>query len=253
MTEENNSVESAPEQTPVASEETSETKAEKKASKSSAKLIDLPIIYGQKAGMTRIFDEAGNHVPVSVIKLVPNVVSQVKTLDKDGYEAYQIAYGEKREKLVKKPVKGHLKKASIDKNLTKFAEVKAEGAGQDNLGATVSLNSFSPATYVDVTGRSKGKGFQGVVKRYHFSGGPASHGSKFHRTTGSIGMRLDPGRVFKGKKMPGHMGDETITIQNLQVVEVNESKGYMLIKGSIPGAKNGFVRISRAVKGAERK
>ncbi len=210
--------------------------------------VQLNSFYGQKAGMTQIYDESGNQVPVSVIQLIPNFVSQVRTADKDGYEAYQIAFGEKREKLVRNPQKGHLKKANVEKHLTKFAEVKTDGVSEENLGKAVSLDAFAPSTYVDITGTSKGKGTQGVIKRFGFAGGPASHGSKFHRGPGSIGMSAYPGRVFKQKKMPGRMGNEKVTVQNLQVVEVNEDKGYMLIKGSVPGAKNGFVRISRATK-----
>jgi large subunit ribosomal protein L3 len=210
--------------------------------------VSLAAVYGQKAGMTRIFDESGKHVPVTVIKLIPNVISQVKTTEKDGYNAYQVAYGEKREKLVTSPLKGQLKKANIDKVLSKFAEFKTEEVSEDNLGKEVAFESFAASVFVDVTGTTKGKGFAGVMKKYNFRGGPASHGHKFHRTTGSIGNRATPGRVFKQKKMPGHMGVITKTVQNLQVVELNEEQGYMLIKGSVPGSKNGFVRIATAIK-----
>lgn len=210
--------------------------------------VGLPTIYGQKAGMTQIFDESGNHVPVSVIRLIPNRISQVKTKEKDGYQAYQLAFGEKREKLGRKPQKGHLEKAKVEQCLTKFAEVKTDEAAEENLGRAISLEAFTPSSYIDVTGTSKGKGFQGVIKKYGFSGGPQSHGSKFHRSTGSIGMSATPSRVLKKKKMPGQMGSEKVTVQNLQVVEVNEEKGYMLVKGSVPGSKNGFVRISKATK-----
>jgi large subunit ribosomal protein L3 len=210
--------------------------------------VSLPAFYGLKAGMTRIFDESGKHVPVTVVKLIPNVISQVKTTEKDGYTAYQLAYGEKREKLVSSPVKGHLKKANTDKTFSKFAELKSTEVDAEALGKEVSLEAFTKDTFVDVTGTTKGKGFAGVMKRYNFSGGPASHGHKFHRTTGSIGNRATPGRVFAEKKMPGHMGDKKKTVQNLQVVEVNEDQGYMLIKGSLPGSKNGFVKIAKALK-----
>ena len=210
--------------------------------------VSLPAIYGMKAGMTRIFDESGNHVPVTVVKLIPNVISQVKTTEKDGYNAYQLAYGEKREKLISAPVKGQLKKANIDKMLCKFTEIKLDEVSQDNLGKELSPEAFAAKTIIDVTGTSKGKGFAGVMKKYNFSGGPMSHGHKFHRTTGSIGNRATPGRVFKEKKMPGHMGVITKTVQNLQVVELNEEQGYMLIKGSVPGGKNGFVKIAKAIK-----
>ncbi len=210
--------------------------------------VSLPSVFGVKAGMTRIFDEAGNHVPVTVIKLIPNFISQVKTQEKDGYSAYQIGYGEKREKLVTTPVKGQLKKAGIANHLTKFAELRSDEVSEESLGKEVSLENFVASTWVDVTGTSKGKGFAGVMKKYNFAGGPASHGHKFHRTTGSIGNRATPGKVWKNKKMPGHMGVVTKTIQNLQIVELNEEQGYLLIKGSVPGSKNGFVKIAKAVK-----
>jgi large subunit ribosomal protein L3 len=203
--------------------------------------VHLPVIIGKKAGMTRIFDENG-------IEIVPNIISQVKTKDKDGYEAYQVAYYEKREKLVNSPTKGTLKKAGINKFLARFTEIEAEGTNKENLGKELSLEEFKPATYVDVTGTSKGKGTQGVVKRFGFRGGPATHGSHFHRRPGSIGCRATPARVFKGKKMPGNHGQDQVTIQNLVVVEVQLEKGYLLIKGAVPGAKNSFVRISKAVK-----
>jgi large subunit ribosomal protein L3 len=210
--------------------------------------VSLPAFYGQKAGMTRIFDTVGNSVPVTVIKLVSNHITQVKTLDKDGYESYQVAYYEKREKLITKPTQGHLKKSNVDKNFCRFAEIKSTEISEENLGKEVSYEAFPAETFIDVTGTSKGKGFQGVMKRYNFQGGPAAHGSHFHRTTGSIGNRATPGRVFAEKKMPGHMGDKTKTVQNLKVVELNLEQGYMLIKGSVPGSKNGFVRIAKALK-----
>jgi large subunit ribosomal protein L3 len=212
--------------------------------------VSLPAFYGIKAGMTRIFDANGNHVPVSVVKLIPNVISQVKTAEKDGYTAYQVAYNEKRESLITSPVKGHLKKAAIEKTFSEFSEIKVDSVSADALGKEASLDQFPPATFIDVTGPSKGKGFAGVMKRYNFQGGPAAHGSHFHRRPGSIGCRATPARVFANKKMPGHLGVETSTVQNIQVVEVNLEAGYMLIKGSIPGSKNGFVKIMKSVKKA---
>lgn len=210
--------------------------------------VNVNTFYGVKAGMTRIFDEQGNHIPVTVIKLVPNKISQVKTKEKDGYEAYQVAYYEKREKLVTKPKQGHLKKAGLEPVFARFAEVKMDGVDASALGAAVSVDAFTPSSFVDVTGTSKGKGFAGVMKRFNFSGGPGAHGSKFHRTTGSIGQRATPAKVWKNKKLPGHMGQQTVTVQNLVVVETNLEKGYMLIKGSVPGSKNEFVKISKAYK-----
>jgi len=225
---------------------TEETKAAETAVESTGS-VSLNTIYGVKAGMTRIFDEAGNHVPVTVIKLIPNHITQVKTLEKDGYEAYQLGYYEKREKLVKKATKGHLSKASVDNNYVRFAEVRTEGVDIANLGKVLET-SFEAQSYVDVTGITKGKGFQGQMKRHNFAGGPATHGSKFHRRGGSIGNRATPGKVWKNKRMPGHMGDKQQTTQNIIVVEVNTEKGYMLLKGSVPGSKNGFVRVAKALK-----
>jgi large subunit ribosomal protein L3 len=210
--------------------------------------VSLPAFYGIKAGMTRIFDQNGNHVPVTVVKLIPNVISQVKTAEKDGYTAYQVAYNEKRESLVTAPAKGHLKKANIEKHLSEISEIRVSEVAADALGKEASFEQFPVSTYVDVTGESKGKGFAGVMKRYNFQGGPAAHGSHFHRRPGSIGCRATPARVWAEKKMPGHLGVETSTVQNIQVVEVNLEAGYMLLKGSIPGSKNGFVRVAKAVK-----
>jgi large subunit ribosomal protein L3 len=199
----------------------------KNSNENTAAAVELSSFYGIKAGMTRIFDEAGNHVPVTVIKLEPNYITQIKTKENDGYEAYQVGYQAKREKLVNKPTKGRLAKANIKAGLTKFSEIRVDGVSADALGQEVSLNMFPATTMIDVTGKSKGKGFQGVIKRYNFAGGP---------------------RVWKNKKMPGHMGCEIKTTQNLQVVEVNADKGYMLIRGSVPGSKNSWVKISKAVK-----
>lgn len=210
--------------------------------------VSLPAFYGVKAGMTRIFDQNGNHVPVTVVKLIPNVISQVKTAEKDGYAAYQVAFNEKRESLATSPVKGHLKKATIEKHLSELAEIKVSEVATDALGKEASLDQFAVSTYVDVTAPSKGKGFAGVMKRWNFQGGPAAHGSHFHRRPGSIGCRATPARVWKEKKLPGHLGVETSTVQNVQVVEINLEAGYMLLKGSIPGSKNGFVRVAKAVK-----
>jgi large subunit ribosomal protein L3 len=210
--------------------------------------VSLPAFYGIKAGMTRIFDQNGNHVPVTVVKLIPNVISQVKTAEKDGYTAYQVAYNEKRESLITSPAKGHLKKANIAQSFSELSEIDVPEVAVDALGKEASLDQFPVSTYIDVTGPSKGKGFAGVMKRYNFQGGPAAHGSHFHRRPGSIGCRATPARVFANKKMPGHLGVETSTVQNVQVVEVNLEAGYMLIRGSIPGSKNGFVKIAKAVK-----
>ena len=210
--------------------------------------IALDAVFGVKAGMTRIFDENGNHIPVTVIKIIPNLITQVKTTEKDGYCAYQVGYGEKREALLNKPNKGILAKAGVSQNVTHFSEIKADAVDSANLGKEVAIETFAAGTYVDVSGESKGKGFAGVMKRYNFRGGPATHGSHFHRRVGSIGNRATPGRVFRGKKMPGHMGTDNKTVQNIVVVEMNLAKGYLLLKGSVPGGKEGFIKISKALK-----
>lgn len=212
---------------------------------------DLSEFVGLKVGMTRVFDKEGSHVPVTVVKLIPNLISQVKSMETDKYNAYQVSYYEKREKLINKPIKGHLKKASIDKFLARAFEIRMgdkEAVSGDALGKELTLGKFSADQFVDVTGISKGKGFQGVMKRYGFQGGPASHGSHFHRGPGAIGNRATPSRVFPQKKMPGQMGNVKRTVQNLKLVEINNDKGYMLIKGSIPGVKNSFVKVALSKK-----
>lgn len=212
-------------------------------------LVQVSKIFGVKSGMTRVYDDAGNAIVVTVVKLIPNQVSQIKTKEKDGYEAIQVAYNQKREKLVSKPVKGHLKKASLEsENLTRFAEIKMDAPKTEFLGKRTMLKGLKSGEYVDVCGVTKGKGFQGVMKRHGFAGGPASHGSAFHRRAGSIGNRATPARVFPEKKMPGHMGCEKVTIQNLKVVDVNLDQGYLLLKGSIPGSKSTVVEIRNAIK-----
>ena len=235
-------------ETPEVSENSSPEQTETTAPANTK--VNLSTFYGVKAGMTRIFNEQGQHVPVTVIKLVPNFISQVKTIEKDGYEAYQVAYFPKKETLVNNPSHCHLKKAGLTPNLARYAEVRATGVDADAVGKEVSFEDFATDTYIDVSGTSKGKGFQGVIKRYGFKGGPASHGSHFHRAPGSIGQCAYPGRVFPGKKMPGQMGNKKRTVQNLKVVELNPEKGYLLIKGSIPGSKNSFVKISKSIKKA---
>ncbi len=210
--------------------------------------VSLPFFYGLKAGMTSVFTSDGNHIPVTVIKLIENYITQVKRDDKEGYKSYQIGFYQKREKLINKPIKGHLKKANVKPFLARFREVVFADVELSNLGKKLSYEEFKSGTVIDVTSVSKGKGFQGVIKKYNFSGGPASHGSHFHRIPGSIGNRATPGKVFKNKKMPGQMGNKLVTVQNLQIINMNKEKSYLLVKGSIPGAKNSFVRIKKAIK-----
>ena len=251
MTKENKDnkkkIESRPTPTPQDKKKT-KLQENETSSKKGLPSVPLPSFCAVKAGMARIFDSEGNHIPVTVLKLIPNYISQVKTKAKDHYEAYQIAFGEKREKLLNRPLKGHLRAGNVKKNLTCFFEVRVDKADPAHLGSEVSLKNFSESSFVDATGISKGKGLQGVIKRWNFSQGPRSHGSRFHRTGGAVGNRTAPGRIWKNKKMPGHMGDERKTVQNLQIVGMNTVGGYLLLKGPVPGSKNGLIRISQAVK-----
>lgn len=210
--------------------------------------IIVPVAYGKKVGMTRVFDKDGKHQPVTVVQLYDTFVSQVKNKEKDQVDAYQLAFREKREKLINSPMKGILKKANISRFFSSFAQVRMEQVDPNALGKQVDYSHLEAGAVVDVQGRTKGKGFQGVMKRYGFSGGPASHGSHFHRKPGSIGNRATPARVFKLKKLPGHMGDVNQTVHNLRVVEYNKEKSYVLISGAVPGAKNSTVKISQGVK-----
>lgn len=210
--------------------------------------IIVPVAYGKKVGMTRVFDKEGRHTPVTVVQLYDTFVSQVKNKEKDQVNSYQLAFREKREKLINNPIKGILKKANIERFFASFAEIKMDQVDPAALGKQVSYGHLEAGSTVDVSGRTKGKGFQGVIKRYGFSGGPATHGSHFHRKPGAIGNRATPARVFKRKKMPGHMGDVNQTVQNLTVVEYNLEKSYVLIRGAVPGSKNSIVKISQGAK-----
>jgi large subunit ribosomal protein L3 len=203
-------------------------------------------IIGQKVGMTRVFSEEGNSTPVTVVSVENNTISQIKTAETDGYNAIQISTGTVKSSKVNKPQAGHFAKAGVD-----AAKFMMEFRTNDTfeVGAKLDLNMFSAGQKVDVTGRSKGKGFQGVIKRYNFQMQDATHGNSVsHRAPGSIGQCQTPGRVFKGKKMSGHMGDRNVTTQNLEVVRVDAEKGLILIKGAVPGAKNSRVIIKPAVK-----
>ena len=204
-------------------------------------------ILATKVGMTQIFNEDGSLVPVTVLQAGPCVVTQVKTVENDGYSAVQVGFGEKREKLVNKPMKGMFDKAGLEakKHLREFRLESVEGV---KVGDEVKADVFEAGEKVDVQGISKGKGFQGVIKRHGQHRGPMGHGSMYHRRPGSMGSTSTPGRVFKGKKLPGHMGRVTITIQNLDVVRVDMDKNVILLKGSVPGAKGSILKIKSAVK-----
>lgn len=204
-------------------------------------------ILGRKLGMTQIFDENGKVIPVTVVEAGPCAVTQKKTAEKDGYDAIQVGFEEKREKLVNKPMKGHFDKAGVaPKRFIK--EFRLEDTSAYEAGQEIKVDIFQVGDKVDVTGTSKGKGFAGVVKRWNFRIGPKSHGSKFHRAPGSQGAASDPSRTFKGRKMPGHMGNEKNTVLNLEVAKVIAEKNIILIKGGVPGPKKGYLVIKDTVK-----
>ena len=202
-------------------------------------------ILATKVGMTQIFNEDGVLTPVTVLQAGPCVVTQIKTMDNDGYEAVQVGYGDKREALVNKPMKGHFEKAGV--SCKRFVrEFKLEG--EYELGQEIKAEIFAAGDKIDVTAISKGKGFQGAIKRHGQSRGPMAHGSKFHRHAGSNGACSDPSRVFKGKGMPGQMGNKKVTIQNLEIVRVDAENNLILVKGSVPGPKKSMITIKETVK-----
>lgn len=206
-------------------------------------------LWGKKLGMTQIFDETGGAIPVSVIELGPCVITQVKTLERDGYEALQVGVGQK--KRLNKPERGHRRKAGASSRTLR--EVKVEGADEYQPGQVLKCDLFEAGQKVDVTGTSKGKGFAGTVKRHGFAGGPKTHGQSDRlRAPGAIGGAASPGRVFKGMKMSGRMGNDRKTVQNLEVVRVDPERNLLLVRGSVPGVNGGLVLVRHAVKPRER-
>lgn len=197
--------------------------------------------------MTQIFDENGRVIPVTVVEAGPCVVVQKKTVETDGYDAIQVGFGELREKLVNKPRKGHFAKAGVSLRRT-LKEFRMEDVANYNVGDEIKVDTFEIGDKVDISGVSKGKGFQGTIKRWNASRGPMSHGSKFHRAPGSMGAASDPSRTFKNKRMPGHMGAKNTTVLNLEVVKIMPEKNIILIKGGIPGPNKGTVVIRNSVK-----
>jgi len=204
-------------------------------------------ILATKVGMTQIFSESGVLTPVTVLQAGPCVVTQVKTVENDGYAAVQVGFVDKKEKLVNKPIKGHFDKAGISYKRY-IRELKLENASDYEVKAEIKANIFSEGDKVDATAVSKGKGFQGAIKRHGQHRGPMAHGSKFHRHQGSNGSATTPGRVFKGKGMPGRMGGKKVTIQNLEIVKVEADKNLILVKGAVPGPKKCLVTLREAVK-----
>ena len=206
-------------------------------------------ILGKKLGMTKIFTEEGIVVPVTVVEAGPNVVTQVKTVEKDGYNAIQVGFEDAKEKSLNKPQKGHLAAANVLKKHLK--EFRVDAVEEFTVGQEIKADLFAAGEKIDVTGTSKGKGFQGPIKRHGQSRGPESHGSRYHRRPGSMGACSFPGRVFKNKKLAGHMGSVKVTVQNLEVVRVDADKNLILVKGAIPGPKGSMVTIKEAVKSSK--
>ena len=206
-------------------------------------------ILGKKLGMTQIFTEEGIVVPVTVVEAGPNVVTQVKTVEKDGYNAIQVGFEDAKEKSLNKPQKGHLAAANVLKKHLK--EFRVDAVEEFTVGQEIKADLFAAGEKIDVTGTSKGKGFQGPIKRHGQSRGPESHGSRYHRRPGSMWACSFPGRVFKNKKLAGHMGSVKVTVQNLEVVRVDADKNLILVKGAIPGPKGSMVTIKEAVKSSK--
>lgn len=206
-------------------------------------------IVGRKSGMTRIFTEDGASVPVTVIEVAPNRVTQVKTVETDGYTAVQVTVGNRKASRVSKPQAGHFAKANTEAG-TRLFELRTDGSDDTfEIGSEITVSGFEAGQMIDVTGTSKGKGFQGGIKRWNFSMQDATHGNSLsHRAPGSIGQCQTPGRVWKGKKMAGHMGAERVTVQNLEVVRVDAERNLLLVKGAVPGAPGGDVIVRPAVK-----
>lgn len=204
-------------------------------------------ILATKVGMTQIFNENGALIPVTVLQAGPCAVTQVKTVENDGYSAVQVGFGDIREVLVNKPRKGHFAKAGVA-NKKHLKEFKFENAADYTVGQEIKADIFAEGERVDATAKSKGKGFQGAIKRHGQSRGPMAHGSKFHRHAGSNGAATSPGRVFKGKHMPGHMGHVKVTVQNLEVVRIDIANNIILVKGAVPGPKKSLVMLKNTVK-----
>ena len=205
-------------------------------------------IYGKKIGMTQMFNENDEVMAVTVIQAEPNTICQVKTVESDGYEAVQLGFGTIKEKKLTRPMEGHFNKLGVEP-CRHLREVRVENASEYKPGDQQTVAAFADIKKVDVTGTSKGKGFQGVIKRHGFGGGPGGHGSHFHRAPGSIGMCATPSRVLKGMRMPGHMGCDRVTVKNLEVVRIDEDLNLILVKGAVPGSKDGIVRVRMAGNG----
>ena len=204
-------------------------------------------IVGRKVAMTQIFTPEGKVIPVTMVEAGPCTVTQIKTVEKEGYNALQLGFGEAREKRLSKPQRGHFESRGLEPR-RHLAEVRVDDPSAYQVGQEITVGVFSRGDRVDITGRSRGKGFAGVVKRHGFGGGPASHGAHFHRAPGAIGACATPSRVFKGSRMPGRMGAERVTVLNLEVVDVKPERNLMLLKGAVPGPDGGLLLIRESVK-----
>lgn len=203
-------------------------------------------ILGRKLGMTQVWSEDDNLLPVTVIQAGPCTIAQIKSEETDGYAAIQVGYGDISEKHVNQPMAGHFKRAGIEP--TRYLrEFRVDDPAEYNLGDQVTVEVFNDVKLVDVSGTSKGKGFAGVVKRYNFGGGPGGHGSHFHRIPGSVGMCATPSRVLKGLRLPGHMGNERVTVRNLELISIDVDQNLLFVKGAVPGGKGGLLTVRQAV------
>lgn len=207
-------------------------------------------LLGKKLGQARIFTESGRSVHVTLLEAGPCQVVQRKTEEQDGYEAVQLGYGERKKARCTKPEQGHFKKAGMDPKKV-LREFRVDGESELKAGDEISASIFEAGERVDITGVSKGRGFAGVHRRHHFGGGPGGHGSNFHRRPGSIGQSADPSKVYKGKKLPGQMGNKRVTVQNLEVVRVDTEKNIIVVRGAVPGAVGGVVIVKKSVKGSK--
>lgn len=209
--------------------------------------VKMKNILGKKVGMTQIFQEDGVVIPVTVLEVGPINILQKKSVESDGYEAVQVGYEELSEKKVNKPMKGHFEKAGVSAK-RHVVEFRVESSDSYEIGQELKADVFAEGDKVDISGTSKGKGFQGSIKRHNQSRGPMSHGSKYHRGVGALSAAAYPGRVMKGRNLPGHMGNENVTVQNLEIVKVDAEKNYILVKGAVPGPKGGLVSVKESVK-----
>lgn len=241
MSEENKPEEVIDQDTQASAENNEETTQEATPSNT----VSLDGMFGFKVGMATVYSDKGVQVPVTVLKVKPWTVTQVKNQETDKYSAVQISLLEKAEKNVKKAEAGHLKKSGSTKGAKFTREIRQELPEGVQVGQEVNVTTFEKGQMLKITAKSKGRGFAGVMKRYNFGGGPASHGSTFHRQPGSIGNCTFPGRVMPGRKMPGHFGDANVTVKNVEVVEVQADEGLILLKGPVPGARNGLVKMQK--------